>query len=274
MSAERIPLMAHLVAGYPDASGCRAAARGLVEGGATYLEVQIPFSDPSADGPAIRDACSVALAKGSSVKEALALVADLRASYPWVPVFIMAYTSLVFTPGIAVFADAAAKAGASGLIVPDLPFDADEGLADACSDASGKVPGGLCSVPVAAPSMKPSRLAAMAALGRPYLYAALRAGITGAATEIGADTKAFLTAAGKGGSKILGGFGIRSGTQARAVAPFVHAVVAGSVFVDAISAVVAAQSAGRKPNYPGSPQVRDEAIRRAVFEKAKEIVEG
>jgi Tryptophan synthase alpha chain len=89
MSVERIPLMAHLVAGYPDASGCRAAARGLVEGGATYLEVQIPFSDPSADGPTIREACSSALEKGSSVKESLALVADLHATYPEIPVFVM-----------------------------------------------------------------------------------------------------------------------------------------------------------------------------------------
>jgi len=268
MKADLIPLMAHLVSGYPDASGCRAAARGLVEGGAAYLEVQIPFSDPSADGPAIREACSAALAKGGSVKESLALVADLRAAYPEVPVFLMAYASLVFTPGTAAFAEAAAKAGASGLIVPDLPFDADEGLSDACAAA------GLCSVPVAAPSMRPARLAAMAALGRPYLYAALRAGITGAATEIGADTKAFLSAAGKGGSRILGGFGIRTGAQARAVASSVHAVVAGSVFVDAVAAAVAAQSAARKSGYAGSPQVRDEAIRRAVYEKAKEIVEG
>ena len=60
MPAERIKLMAHLVAGYPDASGCRAAARGLVEGGAAYLEVQIPFSDPSADGPASHSAASTA----------------------------------------------------------------------------------------------------------------------------------------------------------------------------------------------------------------------
>ncbi len=274
MSNGRIPLMAHLVAGYPDASGCRAAARGLVEGGAAYLEVQIPFSDPSADGPAIRDACSAALEKGSSVKEALALVADLRKSYPEVPVFLMAYTSLVFTPGTAAFAETAAAAGASGLIVPDLPFDADEGLADACDAVSSKGGRAICSVPVAAPSMKAARLAAMASLGRPYLYAALRAGITGASTEIGEDTKAFLSAAGKGGSKLLGGFGIRSGAQARIVAPYVHAVVAGSVFVDAISAVAAAQSAGRKNGFAGSPAVRDEAIRRAVYEKAREITEG
>ena len=272
MNGGRITLMAHLVAGYPDASGCRAAARGLVEGGAAYLEVQIPFSDPSADGSAIREACSLALDNGWSVKETFELVSELRDAYPSVPVFLMSYASLVVTPGAAVFADAAARAGASGLIVPDLPFDADEGLSEACAAVSAG--SGLCSVPVAAPSMRPDRLAAMASLGRPFLYAALRSGITGAATEIGEDTTAFLAAAGKGGSNLLGGFGIRSGAQARAVAARVHAVVAGSVFVDAIAAAVEAQRASRKPGFPGSPQVRDEAIRRAVYEKAKEITTG
>ncbi|MGB9685883.1 MAG: tryptophan synthase subunit alpha [Rectinema subterraneum] len=274
MSVERIPLMAHLVAGYPDVSGCRAAARGLVEGGATYLEVQIPFSDPSADGPTIRDACSSALEKGSSVKESLALVADLHATYPEIPVFVMTYASLVFAPGIVTFVDAAAKAGAAGLIVPDLPFDADEGLAQACVAASEKISGAICSIPVAAPSMKPIRLAAMIALGRPYIYAALRAGITGAATEVNADTKMFLSAVNKGGSKIFGGFGIRSSAQARAVAPYVHAVVAGSVFVEAISAVVLAQSPESKTASARSLQIRNEAIRRAVYKKAKEIIAG
>lgn len=268
MSAARIPLMAHLVAGYPDASGCRAVADGLVEGGAAYLEVQIPFSDPSADGPAIRDACSASLARGWSVADSFAFVAELRAAYPKVPIFVMAYASLVATPGAAAFADAAREAGVTGLIVPDLPFDADEGLAEACTGA------GLTSVPVAAPSMRAERLAAMASLGRTYLYAALRAGITGSATEIGEDTKSFLASAGAGGSQVLGGFGIRTGTQARAVAPYAHAVVAGSVFVSAVAEVVAAQSANRSSDYAGSPRVRDEAIRRAVRERAEEITRG
>jgi len=175
--SDRISLMAHLVAGYPDDAGCAAIARGLVEGGAAYLEVQIPFSDPSADGPIILDACSAALARGCTTADAFRFVSGLRRSYPDVPVFIMAYASLVVTPGIEVFVSRAKEAGAAGLIVPDLPFDADEGLSAACAAQ------GLCSVPVAAPSMRPARLAAMACLGRPYLYAALRAGrMEGAAT--------------------------------------------------------------------------------------------
>lgn len=263
--SNRTVLMAHLVAGYPDASGCLAAARGLVEGGAAYLEVQIPFSDPSADGPAIRDACARSLSGGTKVADVFSLVSELRAEFPSVPVFIMAYASLVATPGAPAFCAAARKAGAAGLIVPDLPFDSDEGLAASCEAE------GLASVPVAAPSMRKERLAAMAGLGRPWLYAALRAGITGQATEVGEDTRSFLKAASAGGSRVLGGFGIRSGAQARLVSPYVHAVVAGSVFVDAISAAVEAQHAARTPEYPGSPRVRDEAIRRAVRDRAAEI---
>ncbi len=274
MSIERIPLMAHLVAGYPDASGCRAAARGLVEGGATYLEIQIPFSDPSADGPSIRDACSLALEKGSSVNASLELVAELHAAYPDIPIFVMTYASLVFAPGVESFVDAVAKAGAAGLIVPDLPFDTDEGLAQVCDAASTKTSKAICSIPVAAPSMKPARLSAMLALARPYIYAALRTGITGAATEINDDTKRFLSAVSKGESKIFGGFGIRSGMQARAVAPYVHAVVAGSVFVEAISAVVLAQSFESKTVSARSLQIRNEAIQSAVYKKVKEIIAG
>lgn len=264
----RIPLMAHLIAGYPDASGCRAAARGLVEGGAAYLEVQIPFSDPSADGPAIQTACAAALAGGATTSDAFALVEDLRRDYPAVPVFVMAYASLVITPGVAAFAARAAKAGVAGLIVPDLPFDDDEGLSDACATLGVRYGNAAPAVvSVAAPSMRPERLAAMSALGRPYLYAALRSGITGASTVVDDATRTFLTACAKGGSRVLGGFGIRSGGQARAVAPYVHAVVAGSVFVDAIRAVVERDGQGGFVNR----NARDEAIRAATMETVSMI---
>jgi tryptophan synthase alpha chain len=260
--------MAHLVAGYPDDPGCRAVARGLAEGGASYLEVQIPFSDPSADGPAIRQACSAVLSTGYRVRDALALVGDLCRAYPEVPVFVMTYGSLVSTPDVRSFVEAVRRSGAAGLIVPDFPFDADEGLARVCLE--GEQP--VCPVPVAAPSMRPQRLARMTGLGREYLYAALRAGVTGAATEIGEDTKAFLAAAGAGGARILGGFGIKTGEQARQVAPYVHAVVAGSVFVELIARIVGetGSSAGGSGK-SGVTGKRDDALYRAVRDKAVEL---
>ncbi len=233
-ASSRITVMAHLVAGYPSTDIARAAARGLAEGGVSYFEIQFPFSDPSADGKAIQTACASVLSRGYRLDEGFSFVKELRASYPSIPVFIMTYANLAYKTGIAEFVRRAADAGASGLIIPDLPFDADEGLNDACAKA------GLVSVPVAAPSMTAERLAQLAALGRPFVYAALRSGITGQSTTIDADTISFIrsvTGAGcetPAASKVLGGFGIRSGEQSRALGPSVHAVVAGSVFVDLI----------------------------------------
>ncbi|MCX7656271.1 MAG: tryptophan synthase subunit alpha [Treponemataceae bacterium] len=265
---DNIRLMAHLVAGFPDASGCQAAAEGLIEGGASYLEIQIPFSDPSADGPVIQNACATALAKGYSVTEALDFIDFLHGNYPQIPLFVMAYASLVVTPGVEQFVHMMAQRGVEGLIVPDLPFDRDEGLAEACHQY------GLVSIPVAAPSMRSERLNQMAQLGRSYLYAALRTGITGTTTTIGEGTVQFLKACAAGGSKILGGFGIRSHAQARVVAPLVHAVVAGSVFVETIQGAVEAHRVSRSSSFKGSVEVRDTAIRENIRQKAQEIIKG
>lgn len=266
-----ITLMAHLVANYPDPSGCLAAAEALVEAGTSYLEVQIPFSDPSADGQSIMNACAAALSAGYSVAEALLLVDELKRRYPHIPIFVMAYANLVVSPGVATFVDRLHQGGVQGLIVPDLPFDKDEGLANACA-AYRDSP--IVSVPVAAPSMSRERLINMASLGRPYLYAALRTGITGQATEIAETTKDFLALCRSGCSKVLGGFGIRSHAQALQVADHVHAVVAGSVFVDAISKAVEAHGTVRNGSFRGSSRVRDEAIRTLVRERAREIIRG
>lgn len=225
-----VRVMAHLVAGYPDDTLALAAADGLAAGGVSAFEVQFPFSDPSADGVAIQTACAAVLSSGYRVAEGFAFVKALRERYPEIPVFIMTYANLAWKAGIEAFAERSASAGAAGLIVPDLPFDSDEGLAAACARF------GLVSIPVAAPSMPSARIEALAALDRPLVYAALRAGITGSQTLIDDATLAFIASLEGNGetSRILGGFGIRNGEQSKRLAPFVHAVVAGSAFVEII----------------------------------------
>lgn len=260
MNTKKIALMAHLVAGYPDESASLALARGLVLGGASYLEVQIPFSDPSADGPAILQACSQALDAGWNMQKSLDFLKLLYTSFPKVPLFVMSYASPIYTWGVSKLVAEMAKRGVKGLIVPDLPFDADEGLAAACNSA------GICAVPVAAPSMRAERMAEMAALKREYLYAALRAGITGTATSLSEQSLAFLNSLARGGSRLLGGFGIRSAELARAVAPKVHAVVAGSVFVDELNAILAGEFKNMEE--------RDREIERAIAQKTAELIQG
>ncbi|WP_191015839.1 tryptophan synthase subunit alpha [Treponema zioleckii] len=226
---QKIKLMSHLVAGYPSEESALTVARSLVKGGADILEIQLPFSDPSADGPAIQTACTKVLERGYRTSDGLSFIAKIHSEFPDVPIYLMSYGSLIYTPGVENFCKKAAEAGVKGMIIPDLPFDFDEGLTEACKK------NGMINIPVAAPSMAPERLYKMAHAGFPYIYAALRVGITGTDTKIGEDTLSFLKRVSEGGSKIYGGFGISNGEQAKALASSVEAIVAGSVFVRIIA---------------------------------------
>ena len=245
-ATERI--MAHLVAGYPDQDSSLAAARGLAEGGASYLEVQFPFSDPTADGPLIQQACDAALARGFRVEAGFQLLARIREA-TGLPVFLMSYAGLVVRRGVPAFLERAREAGAAGLIVPDLPVDSDEGLYE-----RGRALG-LAIVPVAAPDTRPRRLSLMAATGAQYLYAALRRGITGQATVIGRENLSFLETVGALGWKVLAGFGVARREQVLALAPHAHAVVVGSRFVEAVGAAA-----------PGGPPAVRAGARQAMQE--------
>ncbi|MCR5218269.1 tryptophan synthase subunit alpha [Treponema sp.] len=248
----KINLMSHLVAGYPSDDLAFTAAKALVDGGADILEIQLPFSDPSADGPAIQGACTEVLKRSYRTADGLAFIKKVHEAYPQIPIYLMSYGSLVYTPGVKKFCKVAAEAGVKGMIIPDLPFDFDEGLTEACKE------NGMVNIPVAAPSMSQERLAKMADAGFPYIYAALRTGITGSDTSIDQATMDFLNKVSAGGSKVYGGFGISSGKQSGALAGHVEAVVAGSVFVRLIT-----ENADNK-----------EVLYKAVRAKAEEITAG
>lgn len=225
----KIKLMSHLVAGYPTDELALTAARALVSGGADILEIQLPFSDPSADGPAIQGACTEVLSRGYRTADGLKFIETLHKEFPEVQIYLMSYGSLVYTPGIKNFCKKASEAGVKGMIIPDLPFDFDEGLTEACKE------NGMINIPVAAPSMSRERLEKLSKAGFPYIYAALRTGITGTDTKIDEATLNFLNKVSEGGSKVYGGFGISNGIQSQALADSVEAVVAGSVFVRLIT---------------------------------------
>ncbi len=225
----KIKLMSHLVAGYPTTEIALNAARALVKGGADILEIQLPFSDPSADGPAIQTACTKVLERGYKTADGLDFIAQIHREFPDTTIYLMSYGSLIYTPGVENFCKKAALAGVNGMIIPDLPFDYDEGLTAACKK------NGMINIPVAAPSMSDERLNKLANTGFPYIYAALRTGITGTDTKISGETLEFLKKVSAGGSKVYGGFGISNGEQSRALADYVEAIVAGSVFVRIIT---------------------------------------
>ena len=221
-------LMAHMIPCYPDLATSRAAVAGLVAGGATHLEIQFPFSDPTADGPIIQAACSRALEQGFRVSQGFDFVAEAARTHD-IPVFIMSYASLVYSRGVQRFVADAAQAGARGLIVPDLPVDSDEGLYSVAADA------GIEVWPVVVPNTPAARIELIRHVQPKGVYAALRSGITGSKTEIGEDNLRFLDTLAGLNAPVFAGFGIRETAQVQALAPHVSGVVVGSALVEIIA---------------------------------------
>lgn len=220
-------LMTHLVAGYPTMDESEKTAHAMVEGGASFLEVQFPFSDPIADGPLIQGACTESLEKGFTVEMGFLFVKKLSSEVD-IPVFLMTYANLVLAAGVENFVKRAVESGASGLIIPDLPYDYDEGLYH--MGRKYEIP----IVPVVIPGIDSRRLEKILDSKPSYIYAAIRKGITGAKSSIDDSTIKFLSSLTYSGSRVLAGFGIREKDQVDLLSPHVHCCVIGSALVEVI----------------------------------------
>lgn len=219
-----MPVMAHMIPFFPDLERSRRIARALIDGGARYLEVQFPYSDPTADGPDIQGAGARALREGFTVDRGWEFVQSLDHTR----IFVMSYAGLVYARGIDRFVEEAARCGVTGVIVPDLPLDSDEGLA-----AAGRRHG-VAVVPVIAFGAAPHRMELILQAEPEYIYASLRRGITGTHTAIGEENIRFLDELGSRGARVLAGFGVSTPEQVRAVTAHAHAAVVGSAFVRAV----------------------------------------
>jgi tryptophan synthase alpha chain len=190
--------------------------------------MQIPFSDPSADGPVIESACREALARGFKVDDAFPLLERIRKE-TGIPVFLMSYGNILYSRDIPAFVKQAAASGVEGLIIPDLVYGRDEGLYE-----EGKKQG-LPVIPVITPTVPEKRLKELIDLKAPWIYTALRSGITGTYTEIEEKSLDLLKKLIPAESRIMAGFGISEPDQVKLLQPYCDAVVAGSVFVRAVS---------------------------------------
>jgi tryptophan synthase alpha chain len=169
-SGKRAALMPYLMGGFPDLATSLAIGEAYADGGADLVEFGVPFSDPLADGPVIQAAGTRALAGGATVAAVLEVAAALSER---LPVVVMCYSNHVYARGPAGFADALAAAGASGLIVPDLPLEEAADVRTACDAA------GVALVPLAAPTTPDERLAAIGSSARGFLYTVSVTGTTG-----------------------------------------------------------------------------------------------
>ncbi len=222
-------IVAHFIAGYPTMEGSLEAARGLIKGGASYLEMQIPFSDPFADGPTIEEACRVSLEQGCTVDGAFQLLETLRKEFPQVPIFLMSYGNIFFSRGIEPMVTQAKQAEVAGLIIPDLVYGYDENLYQLGARAN------LSIVPVITPSVSSARLKELIALKPEWIYTALRSGITGSKTTLDAKNIGLLEELKQSNVQVMAGFGIQNSTQVEELSTHCAAVVVGSAIVRSLT---------------------------------------
>jgi tryptophan synthase alpha chain len=166
----RAALMPFLMGGFPSLHASREIGAAYADGGADLVEVGIPSSDAVADGPVIRAAGAASLRARATVDGVLDVARTVSAH---VPVVVMCYANIVLARGAQPFADALRHAGASGLIVPDLPPEESPALLDACDAA------GVALVPLIAPATPDGRVVAIAAWARGFVYTVSVTGTTG-----------------------------------------------------------------------------------------------
>jgi tryptophan synthase alpha chain len=222
-SAGRPALIPYVTAGYPSAGATVAALRALTDAGADVVEVGIPFSDPLADGPVIQRASFAALEAGTTVARVLDMV---RAADLPIPVVLFSYLNPVLRYGLPRFLDDARRAGASGLLLTDLPVGADPSVEAAIAA------GGLDRIPLVALTTTPARMVAAVRGATGFVYLISRLGVTGGGTTLGpAVAHAIAALRAVTALPIALGFGIGTGADAAAAAAHADGVVVGSALV-------------------------------------------
>jgi tryptophan synthase alpha chain len=223
----RAALMPYMMAGFPDRDSGLAVAAAYVDAGADLIELGVPFSDPLADGPTIHAADTQALAGGATLRTALETCEAVSAQ---IPVVLMVYVNMILAHGGGTeFARLARAAGASGVIVPDLPLGEDEGIREAFAEA------GLAMVPLVAPTTSPERRKQICDVATGFIYVVSTVGTTGERGELPAELADLVAAtkADAGETPVAVGFGIGTGAQAAEVGKVADGVIIGSRLVRA-----------------------------------------
>jgi len=214
--------------GYPNRATTLEVIKTLADVGADLFEIGIPHSDPLADGPTNQMATYTAITQGTTVKDCLAMVAELRAAGVDQPFCAMSYYNPLLAYGLQRFVADAVTAGIDGLIVPDLPAEEGDEIGALCQQA------GLATVQLLAPTSSEARIELVARRASGFIYLVSVAGITGARTELPPDLKNFVQRVRKYTNLPLAiGFGIGTGAQAAAVAAIAEGVIVGSALVKA-----------------------------------------
>jgi tryptophan synthase alpha chain len=219
-------IVAYLTAGDPSLKATRDIALAAIDNGADVIELGVPFSDPLADGPVIQRASERAVARGTTLRNVLALAKELRIARPSAGLVLFSYLNPVVRMGMDTFCAKAAEAGADGVLLTDMIVE------EAADYLAAMKTNALAPIFLAAPTSPDARLKAIAAVSQGFVYAISRVGITGTQQKVASDApdlvarlRQFTTL------PIAVGFGISNAEHVKAVGEFADAAVIGSAIV-------------------------------------------
>ncbi len=213
-----------ITCGDPDLETTGAAVRAAVENGADLIELGIPFSDPTAEGPTIQGANLRALRGGITTDKIFAFVQELREDIS-VPMVFMTYANLVFSYGADRFLSNCRRGGIDGLILPDLPFEEKEEFLDVCHTY------GVDLISLIAPTSE-NRIAMIAREAEGFLYLVSSLGVTGTRSEITTDLASMVRLVRENTDIPCAiGFGISTPEQAARMASLSDGAIVGSAVI-------------------------------------------
>ena len=225
----RTGLVTYVTAGDPDLERSAAVLRALDRAGADVLEVGVPFSDPMADGPVIQRATERALAAGTTLSDVLELVEDMRGDVR-APIVLFTYANPMLRMGLHDFAQRAHRAGVDGVLALDLPIE-EAGELHATLSARE-----IDTIFLLSPTTTTERIRRAAAMGRGFLYAISRLGVTGARDTLAEGARALvLRIRAETPLPVALGFGISRPEHVAEAGQSADAAVVGSALVSVIA---------------------------------------
>ena len=185
LSHKEILLMTHLVLGYPSFEMNRQVISQMVDNGVDLIELQIPFSEPVADGPVILKANQDALLHKIKVKDCLDFAAEIIGKYD-IPFLFMTYYNILFKYGVADFVNKAKEIGIQGFIIPDLPPEEGAEYLESIKNCR------LSPIQIYAPTSTEERMRYLAENGAGFIYCVARRGVTGKQTDFDEDFNSYM----------------------------------------------------------------------------------
>ena len=216
--------IAFITCGDPDLETTAKAVKAAADNGADLIELGIPFSDPTAEGPVIQGANTRALNGGITTDKVFDFVKDIRKDVK-IPMVFMTYANVVFSYGADKFISNCSNAGIDGIILPDLPFEEKEEFSPICDKYDVDL------ISLIAPTSE-NRIAMIAKEAKGFLYLVSSLGVTGARAEIKTDLKSIVAVVRENTSTPCAvGFGISTPEQAKSMADISDGAIVGSAIV-------------------------------------------